>query len=61
MYPQCINLVVKGDGTVQPESVLATGLYSFQDPGLLHNVFVDEWSDAKYIIPGPPVVKFESC
>ncbi|KAG4272800.1 hypothetical protein FPRO04_10315 [Fusarium proliferatum] len=57
MYPQCINLVVKGDGSAQPEGVLATDLYSAKDPGLLHNVFVDEWSDAQYIIPGPPVVK----
>ncbi|KAF5587311.1 endoglucanase IV precursor [Fusarium subglutinans] len=46
MYPQCINLIVKGDGTAQPEGVFATDLYSSKDPGLLHNVFVDEWSDA---------------
>ncbi|KAG8670680.1 hypothetical protein FPOAC1_010113 [Fusarium poae] len=58
MYPQCINLVVEGDGTVQPDGVLATDLYSSKDPGLLHNVFVDEWSDTKYVIPGPPVAKF---
>ncbi|KAF5574346.1 endoglucanase IV precursor [Fusarium pseudoanthophilum] len=58
MYPQCINLVVRGDGTAQPDGVFATDLYSSKDPGLLHNVFVDEWSDAKYIIPGPSVAKF---
>ncbi|KAG5791895.1 hypothetical protein H9Q69_009036 [Fusarium xylarioides] len=58
MYPQCINLVVKGDGFTQPDGVFATDLYSSKDPGLLHNVFVDEWSDAKYIIPGPSIVKF---
>ncbi|EXL51747.1 hypothetical protein FOCG_07576 [Fusarium oxysporum f. sp. radicis-lycopersici 26381] len=58
MYPQCINLFIKGDGTAQPDGVFATDLYSSTDPGLLHNVFVDEWSDAEYIIPGPSVVKF---
>jgi hypothetical protein len=58
MYPQCTNLVVKGDGTAQPDGVLATDLYGSTDPGLLHNVFVDKWSDAEYIIPGPSVVKF---
>jgi cellulase len=57
MYPQCINLVVKGGGTVQPDGVFATDLYSSTDPGLLHNVFVDEWSNAEYVIPGPSVVK----
>jgi lytic cellulose monooxygenase (C1-hydroxylating) len=58
MYPQCINLVVEGSGTALPEGILATELYSSTDPGLLHNVFVDEWSDAEYILPGPPVTKF---
>jgi lytic cellulose monooxygenase (C1-hydroxylating) len=58
MYPQCINLVVKGSGTAEPQGVLATELYTSKDPGLLHNVFVDEWSDAEYIIPGPAVVQF---
>ncbi|PTD02056.1 Endoglucanase-4 [Fusarium culmorum] len=26
--------------------------------GLLHNVFVDEWSSTEYVIPGPSVAKF---
>jgi hypothetical protein len=58
MYPQCINLVVKGAGEAEPEGVVATELYKSTDPGLLHNVFIDEWSDAEYIIPGPPLVRF---
>ncbi|KFA81313.1 hypothetical protein S40288_09280 [Stachybotrys chartarum IBT 40288] len=58
MYPQCINLVVSGNGTAQPQGIPATELYSSTDPGLLHNVFVDEWSDAEYIIPGPAVIQF---
>jgi cellulase len=58
MYPQCINLIVKGNGTAQPEGVVATKLYTSKDPGLLHNVFVDEWSSVEYIIPGPPIVEF---
>ncbi|EWZ30419.1 hypothetical protein AU210_014461 [Fusarium oxysporum f. sp. radicis-cucumerinum] len=57
MYPQCINLFIKGYGTAQPDGVFATDLYSSIDPGLLHNAFVDEWSDVEYIIPGPSVVK----
>lgn len=58
MYPQCINLVVEGDGTVDPRGILATDLYASTDPGLLHNVFIDTWSDVLYEIPGPALYPF---
>lgn len=52
LYPQCINLVVTGAGTVKPPGVPATQLYNFDDPGL--NIDVRK-SDGPYSIPGPAV------
>lgn len=58
MYPQCINLIVKGNGTVEPQGVPGTKLYKSTDPGLLYNVFVDTWSDVLYEMPGPGLAQF---
>ncbi|ESU08386.1 hypothetical protein FGSG_04681 [Fusarium graminearum PH-1] len=57
MYPQCVNLVVKGHGTVQPDGVFATDLYSSTDAGLLHNVFVDEWSSTDKVLQDRSVIR----
>ncbi|KAH7305952.1 glycoside hydrolase [Stachybotrys elegans] len=53
-YPQCINLVVTGNGTESPEGVLGPELYTSTDPGVIYNVYNDEMSP-EYQIPGPSV------
>jgi cellulase len=58
MYPQCVNLNVTGGGTVEPEGIAGSKLYSSTDPGLMHNIYNDYWTpELKYVIPGPPVCK----
>ncbi|KLU85255.1 endoglucanase-4 [Magnaporthiopsis poae ATCC 64411] len=52
LYPQCANIEVTGSGTESPEGVLATKLYSANDPGILFNMYNGAKS---YIIPGPPL------
>ncbi|KAL8404261.1 hypothetical protein RB594_009210 [Gaeumannomyces avenae] len=52
MYPQCINLEVSGTGTETPAGVVATKLYTAQDPGVLFNLYNNPTS---YPIPGPAV------
>lgn len=50
-YPQCINLVVSGSGTVSlPTGTASTSLYERTDPGILFNLYQ---SFTSYTIPGP--------
>lgn len=51
-YPQCVNLVVKSEGTLEPEGTLGVDLYQSDDPGVLYNIYNDE-SGTQYEIPGP--------
>lgn len=38
-YPDCVQIEVTGDGTVElPEGVSFPGAYSYEDPGVVHNV-----------------------
>lgn len=38
-YPNCVQLMVGGNGTVElPEGVSFPGAYSFDDPGVHHDV-----------------------
>lgn len=39
-YPDCVQIEVTGDGTVElPTGVDFPGAYSYDDPGVVHNVF----------------------
>jgi lytic cellulose monooxygenase (C1-hydroxylating) len=51
-YPQCINLKVTGSGSELPAGVLATELYTANDPGIHFNIYQKKTS---YVIPGPPI------
>lgn len=54
-YPQCINIVVSGSGTVKLSGgTPATSFYKASDPGILFNVFR---SFDSYTIPGPALQK----
>ncbi|EAT90134.1 hypothetical protein HBI56_045180 [Parastagonospora nodorum] len=56
-YPQCINIVVSGSGTVKPTGgVVGTSLYTATDPGILFNVFR---SFTSYPVPGPAVASLK--
>ena len=38
-YPDCVQILVEGDGEVElPEGVSFPGAYSYDDPGVVHNV-----------------------
>jgi cellulase len=38
-YPNCVQLEVEGDGTVElPEGVSFPGAYSYEDPGVVYDV-----------------------
>jgi len=38
-YPNCIQLEVEGDGTVElPKGVSFPGAYSYEDPGVVYDV-----------------------
>lgn len=40
-YPDCVQIEVTGDGDVElPKGVSFPGAYSYQDPGVVHNVRV---------------------
>ncbi|KAI1500930.1 lytic polysaccharide monooxygenase [Biscogniauxia marginata] len=60
LYPQCFNIEISGSGTVSPEGVIGTELYTATDPGILHNIYNDESLSAvtDYIIPGPALPDF---
>ncbi|KAL6707188.1 hypothetical protein ACN47E_004735 [Coniothyrium glycines] len=65
-YPDCVQIEVTGAGTTElPKGVSFPGAYSYDDPGVVHNVYCStETAKPKtsaspcvtdYIIPGPPV------
>lgn len=62
MYPQCVNLEVKGSGSVELPAEGGTKgreLYRSTEEGLLWNIYVDVWAPGRvYKIPGPKVWKF---
>ena len=38
-YPDCVQIEVTGEGTVElPKGVSFPGAYSYEDPGVVHNV-----------------------
>jgi hypothetical protein len=40
-YPDCVQIEVTGDGTVElPQGVSFPGAYSYEDPGVVHNVHI---------------------
>ncbi|KXJ94884.1 glycosyl hydrolase family 61-domain-containing protein [Microdochium bolleyi] len=51
-YPQCMNVQVTGSGTVLPEGVAGTSLYTADHPGIKFNPYGNL---ASYEIPGPAV------
>jgi lytic cellulose monooxygenase (C1-hydroxylating) len=53
-YPQCVNLNITSSGTLNPDGVLATELYTSTDPGVVYNIYNDE-TKPTYTIPGPPL------
>ncbi|KAH9881197.1 hypothetical protein J1614_001692 [Plenodomus biglobosus] len=65
-YADCVQIQVTGNGTVAlPDGVSFPGAYSYEDPGVVHNVYCStETAKPKssttpcatdYIIPGPTV------
>ncbi|OAK96061.1 endoglucanase B [Phaeosphaeriaceae sp. SRC1lsM3a] len=65
-YPDCVQIEVTGDGTVElPKGVSFPGAYSYEDPGVVHNVYCSTETKkattsttpcaTEYIIPGPTV------
>ncbi|KAI1814944.1 carbohydrate-binding module family 1 protein [Poronia punctata] len=52
-YPQCFNLQVTGKGSLVPEGVVATELYSPTDPGIEVDIYVP---GLDYEIPGPALI-----
>ncbi|CRK34082.1 hypothetical protein BN1708_019394, partial [Verticillium longisporum] len=48
-YPQCINIAVTGSGTDSPTGVVATKLYTAEDPGIHFEPYGDV---SGYKIPG---------
>lgn len=51
-YPQCINLEITGSGSSVPSGVVASSLYTPDEPGVHYNIYNDETSPS-YPIPGP--------
>ncbi|KAI9781323.1 MAG: hypothetical protein M1816_002420 [Peltula sp. TS41687] len=51
-YPQCVNLQVTASGSSLPEGVLATELYTPEDPGIFIDIFKNL---TDYPVPGPAV------
>ncbi|KAK1766337.1 glycosyl hydrolase family 61-domain-containing protein [Phialemonium atrogriseum] len=52
-YPQCLNLRITGSGSLRPEGIPATELYTPDDEGIHFDIY-DPFST--YPIPGPPLV-----
>jgi len=52
-YPQCVNLMVTGGGSDQPEGVLGIALYQETDPGIMFNIYTSFTKTAQYPVPGP--------
>lgn len=51
-YPQCLNIEVTGSGTVKPEGVAGTALYTAEEKGIVFNPYA---ATIDYPIPGPPL------
>ncbi|KAI2479051.1 Glycoside hydrolase family 61 protein [Pyrenophora tritici-repentis] len=65
-YPDCVQIEVVGDGDVElPRGVGFPGAYSYEDPGVVHNVYCSTETVkprssttscvTDYVIPGPTV------
>ncbi|EOA81141.1 hypothetical protein ACJQWK_07617 [Exserohilum turcicum] len=65
-YPDCVQIEVTGDGQVElPEGVSFPGAYSYNDPGVVHNIYCSTETRkpaasttpcvTDYVIPGPTV------
>jgi cellulase len=63
-YPNCVQIEVEGDGTtVLPEGVSFPGAYSYDDPGVVYDVYCSTETKktrttactTTYPIPGPTV------
>lgn len=53
-YPQCIKIKVTGDGTATPPGVKFPGGYTWDEKGILVNIF---YRANEYISPGPILYK----
>ncbi|KAL4810946.1 glycoside hydrolase [Aspergillus unguis] len=49
-YPQCLNLVVSGDGSASPSGTLATSFYTPTDDGIMFDIYSGATT---YPMPGP--------
>lgn len=54
-YPACINLVVNGDGSMSPNGIVGTDLYTGEEPGLNFDIY--NMDTDQYEIPGPPIAE----
>ncbi|KAF1964943.1 endoglucanase B [Bimuria novae-zelandiae CBS 107.79] len=62
-YPNCVQIEVVGDGTVQlPEGVSFPGAYKYEDPGVVHDIYCSTETKTRtavctttYPIPGPTI------
>lgn len=58
-YPQCANIQITGNGTATPAGVIASLLYTAEDPGVHYNIYNDE-TNPVYQMPGPKLCKYHS-
>ncbi|OJJ02355.1 hypothetical protein ASPVEDRAFT_28952 [Aspergillus versicolor CBS 583.65] len=49
-YPQCLNLVVSGDGSDSPAGTVGTSLYKANDEGIVFDIYSGA---TEYPMPGP--------
>ncbi|USP76473.1 glycoside hydrolase family 61 protein [Curvularia clavata] len=65
-YPDCVQIEVTGNGTIElPKGVSFPGAYSYDDPGVVHNIYCSTETRkpttsttpcvTDYVIPGPTV------
>ncbi|EMR62200.1 hypothetical protein MGN70_005751 [Eutypa lata] len=52
-YMSCYQITVSGGGSANPEGVSFPGAYSASDPGILVDIWGNDFTS--YTIPGPPV------
>ncbi|KAI1324717.1 glycosyl hydrolase family 61-domain-containing protein [Xylariaceae sp. FL0255] len=52
-YPQCVNIRVRGSGTLSPNGTLGMDLYNPNDPSMHLNIYAGL---STYKIPGPPLI-----
>ncbi|PKS12289.1 hypothetical protein jhhlp_001589 [Lomentospora prolificans] len=57
-YPQCVNLMISGNGTAKPEGIPATALYGNPEDsaGLGYDIYQDPLP-MPYPIPGPDLIE----